>query len=514
MRAGLWMPLLAVCAACRTAAPARGVPAPVMPAPPPEAPALVPVVAAPADSASPRDTSRVTAPDVTGEALKLFGDSAAAAAQRDSATAAAGPTWDMDVRSYETQERVQFYIGIFTGRARDTFAGWIGRGTRYEPMIRAKLRAARLPEDMAYLALIESGYNPNAYSSAAAVGMWQMMAGTARGVGLRVDWWVDERRDPVRATDGAIKFLRWLNEQFGSLYLAAAAYDGGPGRIARGLTRYADDIAGTTGEDVFFVLADKDYLRAETKDYVPKLIAAALVAKQPARYGLPIKELPPLAYDTVTVGPATPLAAVAKAVGATVADMRDLNPAVLRGMTPPRDSFALHVPAGSSAAFRDAFDSLPAGDRKAFARTVTRKNESLSALAARAGVTTRQLGWYNPGLKPRKKGTFAAENAVLVPSPAVVAAAADVPDPAIEIYGRSRGKVTTHVVRRGETLQSIAQRYGTSVATLRRLNGLRKDMLLSGQVIVVRGASGKAAAPRKRAAERAAAAPKRGKANE
>lgn len=481
------MPLLAACAACRTAAaPSRRTPAPIQPAAARTASAQPSAPSAHTDTTRPRDAAPVASHEVTSEAFKIFGDSVAAAATRDSATVSAGPTWDMDVRSYETQERVQFYVGIFTGRARETFGSWIGRGTRYEPMIRAKLRAARLPEDMAYLALIESGYNPNAYSSAAAVGMWQLMSGTARGVGLRVDWWVDERRDPVRATDGAIKFLRWLNEQFGSLFLAAAAYDGGPGRIARGLTRYADDLAGSTGEDVFFALADKDYLRAETKDYVPKLIAAALVAKQPARYGLTVKELPPLAYDTVKVGPATPLAAVATAVGATIADMRDLNPAVLRGVTPPRDSFALHVPAGKGEGFREAYAALPAADRKAFTRTETKKNETLAALARRAGVTTRQLGWYNPGLKPRKKGTFVAGNLVIFPAASVVAAAADVPDPAIEIYGKPSRKVTTHVVRSGETLLSIANRYGTSVKTLERLNGLRKSMILPGQVIIVK----------------------------
>src|SRR5215212_1968056 len=134
---------------------------------------------------------------------------------------------------------------MFTGRAKDRIAARLEIGTRYEPMIRARMREGGIPEDMYYLALVESGYDPNAYSKAAAVGMWQFMTSTGRGMGLRIDWWIDERRDPVRSTDAAVRFIKGLNEQFGSMYLAAAAYNGGPGRIARGLTRYADDFAGT-----------------------------------------------------------------------------------------------------------------------------------------------------------------------------------------------------------------------------------------------------------------------------
>jgi membrane-bound lytic murein transglycosylase D len=162
-------------------------------------------------------------------------------------------------------------------------------------MIRAKMRDGGLPEDMYYLGLVESGWDPNAYSKAAAGGMWQFMTTTARDMGMRVDWWVDERRDPVRSTAGAVRFIKDLKEQFGSLYLAAAAYDGGPGRIARGLSRYADAFEGTTGDDLFFALADKNYLRAETREYVPQLIAAALVGKEPERYG---DDPPPAALPT------------------------------------------------------------------------------------------------------------------------------------------------------------------------------------------------------------------------
>src|SRR6185437_5049694 len=346
--------------------------------------------------------------------------------------------------------------------AHDRFGDMLARGGRYEKMIRAKLKTAGLPQDLTYLALIESGYDPHAYSSAAAVGLWQLMASTARGTGLRVDWWVDERRDPVRSTDAAIKFLGWLNEQFGSLYLAAAAYDGGPGRVARGLSRYADELEGQTGDEAFFALAEKDYLRAETRDYVPRLIAAALIAKDPKRYGFQITYDSAYVYDSVRVGPATPLAAVAQATHTTTADIRDLNPQILRGMTPPRDSFTVRVPVGAAAGFDSSFAALPVSYRTAYKRSVSRKGDTMVRLARRAGVSLKQLEWYNPKLKSNRHGRVAQGETVLFPASAVVAAARDVPDPSIERYGSS-GRSATHVVRKGESLGLIAKHYHTTV---------------------------------------------------
>jgi membrane-bound lytic murein transglycosylase D len=351
-------------------------------------------------------------------------------------------------------------------------------------MIRAKLQAAGLPGDLTYLALIESGYNPHAYSRAAAVGMWQMMTATAKGMGLRVDWWIDERRDPVRSTDAAIRFLNYLHDQFGSLYLAAAAYNGGPGRIARGLSRYADELEGSTGDDVFFALAEQKYLRAETKDYVPKMIAAALVAKDPRRYDIPVESRSVLSYDTVRVGPETPLAAIAKAAGTTVDEIRELNPHILRGVTAPKNPLTVRVPVGRVADFDSVFAALPEEERTAFTRMTTKKGATMVSVARSGGITTKQLKWYNPKLKAAKSGRLPVGRVVLLPTPPVVAAAYDVPDPAVERYGTGR---RTHVVRRGESLGLIAKRYKTSVKALMRLNGLRKSVIFPGQVIVVRG---------------------------
>lgn len=433
---------------------------------------------------SQRDSVAVAQPDVTHEAVKIFGDSVASAP-----AVAAEPTWDIDVRSFETHERVVYFVGRFTGPSSDRFEQELARGGRYEPLIRRKLHAAGMPEDMTYLALIESGYNPHAYSSAAAVGLWQFMASTARGTGLRVDWWIDERRDPVRSTDGAIKFLGWLKDQFGSYYLAAAAYNGGAGRVSRGLKRYADELEGESGDSAFFEMAEKDYLRAETRDYVPKLIAAALVAKEPQKYGLHVTYMPELAYDSVQVGPATPLAAVAKAAECTLANIQDLNPEILRGMTPPGQQFIVRVPTGHADGFDSAYANLAQADRSALTRSQVKKGETLTSIAHRAGVSVRTLGWYNRALKPSKHGRLPAGEVVLLPSSAIVAGALDVPDPSVEKWGSSRkGSSVTHVVRKGETLGAIALRYHTTVSGIMRLNGMKKSLLISGQVLVVHSA--------------------------
>ncbi|MFI5245948.1 MAG: transglycosylase SLT domain-containing protein, partial [Gemmatimonadales bacterium] len=348
----------------------------------------------------------------------------------------AGPVWDIDVRSYETRQRVQHFVGLFSGKVREEFAMSLQRQTRYDAIIRQKLREGGLPEDMTYLALIESWYDPNAISVAAAVGIWQFMAGTARGVGLRVDWWVDERRDPVRATEGAVKLLSWLRTQFGSLYLAAAAYDGGDGRIARGLVRYANRLGGVEGEDRFFSLAETKALRQETRDYVPKIIAAALVGKEPARYGVHVDSVPPLAYDTVRVSGASPLAAVASAAGASVDDVHGLNLHLLRGMTPPGDSMWVRVPVGTAEGFAERFDALDSLQRTAVTSVVIKKGQSMSSIAGVHGFSARQLAWYNPKAVRLKNGNLAAGQTLLVPTRETVLAAADVPNPSLERYPR------------------------------------------------------------------------------
>lgn len=347
---------------------------------------------------------------------------------------AARAMWDIDVLTYETRERVQHFVGLFSGKVRAEFEKSLQRQTRYGALIRQKLRDGGLPEDMTYLALIESWYDPNAFSKAAAVGIWQFMAGTARGVGLRVDWWVDERRDPMRSTEGAVRMLAGLRDQFGSLYLAAAAYDGGDGRVSRGLAHYAGMLNGVEGEDRYFSLAGTKFLRAETRDYVPKLIAAALVGKEPSRYGVTVESLPPLLFDTVRVGGATPLSAVANATGTTTQSVHELNLHLLRGMTPPGDSLWVRVPAGAAAGFDERFSALDPVERAAVSKLTTRKGESMASIAKKHGLSAKQLGWYNPKPQRLKSGNLVVGQTILVPSKSTVLAAVEVPNPSLERY--------------------------------------------------------------------------------
>jgi membrane-bound lytic murein transglycosylase D len=477
----------------RTAAPTAPVPVPesagnaVVQQAEAATPAIAPAVVLSARESEPDDSTAIAR-----RKTDLFGESAPAAAPADAT--AAEPSWDIEVHDYESMDRVEHYVHLFSGSAKEHIESRLARGTRYESMIRARMREAGLPEDMYYLALVESGFDPNAYSRAAAVGMWQFMTSTARDMGLRVDWWVDERRDPFKSTIAAVRFIKGLRDQFGSLYLAAAAYNGGPGRISRGLTRYADDLEGTTGDDLFFALAEKDYLRNETREYVPQLIAAALIAKEPDRYGMKIEPQAEVTYDSVQVGPATALAAVADAAKISNDAIRELNPYILRGVTPPRDSFYVRVPSGAADSTAAALAEMPRSETLGLFTVRTKKGESFLSIARKNGITSRQVALYNPKVRKLKSGNLPAVTLVLVPTKAVAAASVAVPDPEIERYGSSSGASTTHVIKRGETLSGIAKHYGTTTASLMRLNGLKKPLIFAGQTLVVKGTAKKAVA--------------------
>jgi membrane-bound lytic murein transglycosylase D len=406
------------------------------------------------------------------------------AAEPEVSNAAPPPAWDIEVAPYESHQRVEYFVGRFSGPMKPSFELAMARQGRYAPMIRERLRAGGLPEDMIYLSLIESWYDPHAYSIAAAVGMWQFMSSTARGVGLRVDWWVDERRDPVRSTEGAVTYLNELKETFGSIYLASAAYNGGPGRVSRGLAAHADALEGAAGDDLFFALSDNTRaLRAETRDYVPKLIAAALVGKDPARYGIDVRPVEPWTFDSVQVDANVPFAAVAKVTGVSVDTLRDYNPQYLRGMTPPTGAAVwLRVPVGTAAGFDSSFAALPEAERQATKRVVTRDGDFITRIARANGLTAQQLNWYNPQATRLANGNLHAGQRILVPRRDVVAAARDVPNPSIERYGAS----AQYTVRRGDTLGAIARRNGTTVAQIKRWNRMRNDVIRPGQKLRVR----------------------------
>jgi len=494
-------------ASCATQHPAPAVRPDIAPPVPPSAPsaAVAPGAAArPAPDSAPPLTAVLSeaARDSALDAAML--DRIAAAKVSDSAVPPAAPTeaetatlrslFDIDVKNFEEHGRVKYWINFFTGPARERMAIWLTRMPHYEPGFRAQLVARGLPGDLAYLPLIESGYSPSAVSRSSAVGMWQFMRGTGKFYGLAVDGWVDERRDVPRATNAAIRYLADLTARFGSPYLAAAAYNGGPGRIGRGLARMdsgtdaatsddttdadAEDGSPQAGDVAFFQLADTRYIRKETKDYVPKLIAAAMIAKQPERYGFPpvIAEVATV-LDSVVVSDATGLDVVARLAGIPLTDVAELNPVFVRGLTPPKRTAVIRLPAGTGDRTASALADLAEGERLSSFGHHAKGGETLAAIGKKYGIPLASMRTANPAYATRspRRGEV-----VVVPGAARLLGWMGENRKVGFSDGLAGGAV--YRVRAGETLGSIARRYHTSVAQLRAWNGLGpKSVIRSGQ---------------------------------
>jgi membrane-bound lytic murein transglycosylase D len=260
------------------------------------------------------------------------------------AQVAAAPAADLSEVSFPIQvnDRVEDWMYRYLTTQRPQFQAFLDREGIYSGMIREKLRSRGMPEELIYLAMIESGFVPQARSRVAATGMWQFMGPTARQYGLRVDEWVDERRDPVKATDAALDYLEALHGRFGSWYLAAAAYNAGPSRVSRVVRRHGGATAGD--EDLYWEILDQ--LPLETRVYVPKILAATLLAREADTFGFQVAEAVPYTFDQVFAPGQTPLRTVAETLDLPVQLLRDLNPHLVRGVTPPGISYPLRVPVG------------------------------------------------------------------------------------------------------------------------------------------------------------------------
>jgi len=329
--------------------------------------------------------------------------------------------------------------------------------------------------------------------------MWQFMKGTGKGYGLRIDTWVDERRDPVKATDAAARHLRHLRDRFGSLYLAAAAYNAGAGKVSRSLGKLQWDAQGeadtlvqadvteteqpeeeAAGENeiasdaAFFRLASTDLLTAETQDYVPKLIAAAVVAKQPERFGITPPVPAPFAYDSLVVTAATGLDVIARLAEVGVAEVRELNPQYLRLATPPRSEAVIRLPVGTGEKVVERYAALPPSARVRFLTHQVRRGERLTRIAARYHLPARDILAANPRIKPSRlrAGSRLTIPVVAVPSALAIRATGKI----VTQGGRSR--IATHRVRSGETLIGIARRYRVTLRALRRVNALPVEYTL------------------------------------
>lgn len=271
--------------------------------------------------------------------------------------------------------RVEQFIQCFQTTLREKFVTWLARSGKYIPIMKRLLREQGLPEDLVYMAFIESGFDPYAYSRSKAVGPWQFIYLTGKRYGLKVNWWVDERRDPEKSTIAAAKYLKDLYETFACWYLAAAGYNAGEYKIIKAIKRYRT-------ED-FWTLTKVRYLKRETKDYVPLMIAAALVAKDPEKYGFTdVEYQKPLRYERVKVPELTGLSLVAKACEASLEEIKDLNPELRRGVTPPNENdYEIKIPFGRKDLFEVTFQILQAFEKYEFKTHLVKKGETLKGIA-------------------------------------------------------------------------------------------------------------------------------------
>jgi membrane-bound lytic murein transglycosylase D len=294
-------------------------------------------------------------------------------------------------------QRVQEYIDLYVSRRRSTFTMWLRRMGRYREMIEAQLQSEGLPRELVYLPLIESAYEANAASHASAVGLWQFMAGTARSEGLEVSEYVDERRDPIRSTEAAIRHLSGLYNLFDSWYLTAAAYNSGSTRISRLLKERGYSKG---HDDAFWQL--QDALPKETRDYVPMLLAAAVVGENAEHYGITVEPDAPIRFDVVNVPGATELRAVARAAGATVEQINALNAHFIKGMTPPSRTSEVRIPPGAAQGFAAAFAKIPEAERIRPTTTthVVKSGDTLSGIARKYGTTVEVITRMNAIKKP------------------------------------------------------------------------------------------------------------------
>jgi peptidoglycan lytic transglycosylase D len=295
---------------------------------------------------------------------------------------------------------VDRHVQFFSYHIRDRFEQWLSRLERYRPTVQGIFSEFKLPLDLIFLSLVESGFNTNAVSRSKAVGPWQFMAPTARTYGLRVDHWVDERRDPVKSTIAAAQYLRDLYHLFGSWPLAMAAYNAGEGKVGRSLARVED------GD--FWALRNTKLLKSETREYVPRFLAAARIAKDPGRFGFSIRPQTPVQYDEVTITQPVHLRAVARAIGVPYEEIKNLNPELRRDVTPPDPVYLLKVPTGKKPSlvanlptYRPLYPVVYHQTKRASARLQPRAKETMGLARLSPQQRRHKASEWLPKAKPK-----------------------------------------------------------------------------------------------------------------
>ncbi len=363
-------------------------------------------------------------------------------------------TFDMPIESNQRVENSLVYLQTVGAKH---FSVYLARMGKYKDLMLEIIREHGLPEDLIYLPLIESGFNPKAYSYARASGPWQFISSTARLYGLKRNWWYDERRDFVKSTHAACRYLKFLYEKFGCWKLALASYNGGEGRIGRQMKRQ--------GTDDFWELK----LHRQTMNYVPLFMAATIIAKSPERYGFGhVEPMEPVQYDIVSTNKVLDLKVLASRMGVDYEILKGLNPELLRGITPPNyPNYEFRVPSGFSEKYAAVYPSLPGVESSSWVTHTVRRGEALSTIASRYGVSMSAIASVN---KLRNKSRIYAGQRLLIPAPGPVKNVSyQNTSPKVDISDEDG----VYTVRRGDTLWDISRRFGTTITQLKSWNNLR-----------------------------------------
>ncbi len=372
----------------------------------------------------------------------------------------------------EVNDRVLSFIRIWQNSRRKEFLGGLVRSGRYLDLMKQIFREEGLPEDLVYTALIESSFKSNAYSRARAKGFWQFIAGTAKRYDLRMDWWVDERSDFERSTRAAARYLKDLYGMFGDWYLALAGYNAGEHKIAYGLNR--------SGVTNFWDLAETRYIRLETKNYVPAILAGMIIAKDPQKYGFDETLETPIQFDSVTVDYTVDLRLVAECSGASLEEIKLLNPELSRLTTPSRaSSYSLRLPVGKKDLFLAEIASVPEEKRITWRKHEVKPGETLTSIAALYRTSASSISSAN---------SFNTDLSLSVGQKLVIPIGRNTVS--FATGSTISGPKQYYTVRRGDTLFRIASKTGTSVERICELNGISsRHTLRIGERLAVRANS-------------------------
>ncbi len=362
---------------------------------------------------------------------------------------------------------VASYISYFSNRGRGTLERALVRSGLYQDMIQRVLREEGVPQDLIYLAQAESGFHPLAVSHAGARGMWQFMASRAKGYGLERDWWIDERQDPEKSTRAAAHHLKDLYTEFGDWYLAMAAYNSGPGTVQKAVKR--------TGYADYWQLYKRNVLPKETRNYVPIILAVTIMAKNPAQYGLEnVVADKPLVYDSVNIDYPVDLRLVAECVDAPASTLQDLNPSLLRLTTPKDREFELRLPIGTKDRYLTAITAIPPDMRVWWRYHKVAPGDTLASVARSFHVSREAIVQANnlDGVDELR-----TESELIIP-------VAPGKHPADEVASYSH-RATSYKVRKGDTVETVAENFGVPPSMVRRWNHLKGDSLRGRHVLYV-----------------------------